>query len=86
MDNTPRNDCTGALTANVWETPRKQGCSRSGSAALPTSAGKLLRASGEFLRVAQVLARGVDGACPRRHPSAFLLRRDNKNLKDAATY
>ena len=32
MDNTPRNDCAGALTANVWETPRKQPYSRSGSA------------------------------------------------------
>ena len=35
MDNTPRNDCAGALTANVWETPRKQGSGPCGSATLP---------------------------------------------------
>jgi hypothetical protein len=38
MDNTLRNDYAGALTANVWETPPRQGCSRSGSAVLPASA------------------------------------------------
>ena len=40
MDNTPRNDFAGALTANVWETPRKQEGGLNGLAALPASAGK----------------------------------------------
>ena len=39
-ENSPRNDCAGALTANVWETPPRQGCGRSGSAALPASVAK----------------------------------------------